>query len=66
MMEILMEDSGNGFEMGKYSEWFSIGLDDNMSPRGAQMPFLRVISPNHPKLQGSALKMSLERLGEIC
>ena len=65
VMGILMEDSRNGFEMGKYSEWFSIGLEDNMAPRGAQRPFLRAIFPNHQESQESALKMNLERLGKF-
>lgn len=61
VMKNLTEDSMNGFEMGKHSEWFSIGLGDNAALRGTQKPFLRTIFLKHPKSQGSALKMNLER-----
>ncbi len=60
-----MEDSGNGFEMGKYSEWFSIGLEDNIAPRGTQRPFLRAISPNHPESSKSASETGFDRAEKL-
>jgi hypothetical protein len=49
VMKNLTEDSGNGFEMGKHSEWFSIGLENNAALRGTQRPFLRTIFLKHPE-----------------
>ena len=65
VMENSMEDFGNGFEMGKYSKWFSIGLDDNMAPRGTQRPFLRDIFLKRPESSKSASEPGFDRAEKL-